>query len=207
MWRICRVTAKVFACVNLYTLVWQNHAPWRAQGTGVGRDIRQSPSRVRSVFLLIYAEAILQTHHDYPRAVIGQSPWLSSWLVKVIDPLFTGRIFKISLCAKSLATHQTAWRCTARLVTHNFSACCRSEFACFQNHFPGIKHEKLCNFELLPFEIGRTYFTSFLIYCRKTTLSVSINNQSQINVRKKSMQLKPHTTLFYGENENKLIGI
>ena len=27
----------------------------RAQGTGVGRDIRQSPSRVRSVFLLIYA--------------------------------------------------------------------------------------------------------------------------------------------------------
>ena len=26
----------------------------RAQGTGVGRDIRQSPSRVRSVFLLIY---------------------------------------------------------------------------------------------------------------------------------------------------------
>ena len=25
-----------------------------AQGTGVGRDIRQSPSRVRSVFLLIY---------------------------------------------------------------------------------------------------------------------------------------------------------
>ena len=27
----------------------------RAQGTGVGRDIRQTPSRVRSVFLLIYA--------------------------------------------------------------------------------------------------------------------------------------------------------
>ena len=27
----------------------------RAQGTGVGRDIRQSPLRVRSVFLLIYA--------------------------------------------------------------------------------------------------------------------------------------------------------
>ena len=27
----------------------------RAQGTGVGRDIRQSPSCVRSVFLLIYA--------------------------------------------------------------------------------------------------------------------------------------------------------
>ena len=26
----------------------------RAHGTGVGRDIRQSPSRVRSVFLLIY---------------------------------------------------------------------------------------------------------------------------------------------------------
>ena len=26
----------------------------RAQGTGVGRDIRQSPSRVQSVFLLIY---------------------------------------------------------------------------------------------------------------------------------------------------------
>ena len=54
VWQICRVTAKVFARVNLYTLVWQNHAPWRAQGTGVGRDIRQSPSRVRSVFLLIY---------------------------------------------------------------------------------------------------------------------------------------------------------
>ena len=32
----------------------------RAQGTGVGRDIRQSPSRVRSVFLLIY-ETILKT--------------------------------------------------------------------------------------------------------------------------------------------------
>ena len=31
----------------------------RAQGTGVGRDIRQSPSRVRSVFLLIYAILIL----------------------------------------------------------------------------------------------------------------------------------------------------
>ena len=28
----------------------------RAQGTDVGRDIRQSPSRVRSVFLLIYGQ-------------------------------------------------------------------------------------------------------------------------------------------------------
>ena len=30
----------------------------RAQRTGVGRDIRQSPSRVRSVFLLIYGPAV-----------------------------------------------------------------------------------------------------------------------------------------------------
>ena len=31
----------------------------RAQGTGVGRDIRQSPSRVRSVFLLIYDSTLI----------------------------------------------------------------------------------------------------------------------------------------------------
>ena len=34
----------------------------RAQGTGVGRDIRQSPSRVRSVFLLIYG---LRSHQIF----------------------------------------------------------------------------------------------------------------------------------------------
>ena len=136
--------------------------------------------------------------HDYPRAVIGQSPRLSSWLVKVIDLLFTRWICKLSFCSKLLATPQTAWRCTARLVTHNLSASCTSEFSCFHNHCFGVKHEKLCNFALLSFDIGRTYLTSFLIYGRKNcALSVSINNQPQIYVRKKLMQLKPHTTLFY----------
>ena len=45
----------------------------RTQGTGVGRDIRQSPSRVRSVFLLIYAGVIyLRIWHNviaYMRAL------------------------------------------------------------------------------------------------------------------------------------------
>ena len=31
MWRICRVTAKVFARVNLYMLVWQNHARYQTK--------------------------------------------------------------------------------------------------------------------------------------------------------------------------------
>ena len=39
------------ASESVHTRVTESHA----QGTGVGRDIRQSPSRVRSVFLLIYA--------------------------------------------------------------------------------------------------------------------------------------------------------
>ena len=40
-----RVRESVHACVT------ESHA----QGTGVGRNIRQSPSHVQSVFLLIYA--------------------------------------------------------------------------------------------------------------------------------------------------------
>ena len=38
---------------SVHARVTESHA----QGTGVGRDIRQSPSRVRSVFLLIYASS------------------------------------------------------------------------------------------------------------------------------------------------------
>ena len=47
----------------------------RAQGTGVGRDIRQSPSRVRSVFLLIYGIATKQTSLWW---------WWPLWRSKVI---------------------------------------------------------------------------------------------------------------------------
>ena len=38
-------------------------------------------------------EAISQTKHDNHRTVIGQSPWLWSSLVKVIDPFFTREIY------------------------------------------------------------------------------------------------------------------
>ena len=44
----------------------------RAQGTGVGRDIRQSPSRVRSVFLLIYGVKILLTAQTQLRSYSEQ---------------------------------------------------------------------------------------------------------------------------------------
>ena len=37
---------------SVHARVTESHA----QGTGVGRDIRQRPSRVRSVFLLIYEQ-------------------------------------------------------------------------------------------------------------------------------------------------------
>ena len=146
--------------------------------------------------------------HDYPRAVIGESPWLSFWLVKVTDRLFTRRICKMSFCAKSLVTHQTAWRCTARLAPHDFSVSCRSEFSCFHNHLFGVKHDKFCNFELLSLEIGRRYLTSFLIYCRKNcALSVSINNQPQINVRKNRCSSNHRQLCFMWKSENKFIGI
>ena len=54
----------------------------RAQGTGVGRDIRRSPSRVRSVFLLIYGVnsvmilVVLSTHAELASATArGRSYW------------------------------------------------------------------------------------------------------------------------------------
>ena len=37
----------------------------RVQGTGVGRDIRKSPSRVRSVFLLIYAPVTVPSEYHH----------------------------------------------------------------------------------------------------------------------------------------------
>ena len=56
LWRNCkgfRSRESVHACVT----------ESRAQGTGVGCDIRQSPSRVRSVFLLIYADFFIDSIH------------------------------------------------------------------------------------------------------------------------------------------------
>ena len=38
----------------------------------------------------------------------------------------------------------------------------------------GVKHEKLCNFELLLFESGKTYLTSFLIFVEKSVLFQSV---------------------------------
>ena len=68
MWRICRVTAKVFARrESVHARVTES----RAQGTGVGRDIRQSPSRVRSVFLLIYEGMSISLPHQKP--MLGKS--------------------------------------------------------------------------------------------------------------------------------------
>ena len=100
VWRICRVTAKVFARVNLYTLVWQNHARR-------GRDIRQSPSRVRSVFLLIYECSTSRWNHTV-HAQLLPSPqqqtfrernmwvWLGSLSV-AINLLKRYHDFKVSL--------------------------------------------------------------------------------------------------------------
>ena len=70
--------------------------------------------------------AILQVQHmmhDYPRAVIGQSPWSS--LVKFVDLLFTHRVlFCAKLLAKLHGVLTCVWFCT------NFSVCCTSEFSC-----------------------------------------------------------------------------
>ena len=68
--------------------------------------------------------------------------------------------------------------------------------------------EKLCNFELLLFEMGITYLTSFLIYCRKNcALSVSINNQPRINVRKNRCSSNHTQLCFMWKSENKINGI
>ena len=84
----------------------------------------------------------------------------------------------------------------------------RSEFACFYNHFFWEKYEKLCNFELLLFENGRTYLTSFLIYCRKNcALSVSTNNHPRINVRKNRCSSNHTQLCFMWKSENNFIGI
>ena len=55
----------------------------RAQGTGVGREIRQSPSRARSVFLLIYGS--LQQNE----LATFLSLWKSASLVVNTSPLFS----------------------------------------------------------------------------------------------------------------------
>ena len=71
-----------------------------------------------------------------------------------------------------------------------------------------VKHEKLCNFELLLFENGRTYLTSFLIYCRKNcALSVSTNNHPRINVRKNRCSSNHTQLCFMWKSENNFIGI
>ena len=145
---------------------------------------------------------------DDPYAVIGQSPWLSYWLVKVTDPLFTRRIPNTSFLRKVACYAPNRIGCTVLLVTHNFSASCRSEFACFHNDFLGVMHEKLCNFEPLLFEIGRTYLTIFLIYCRKNcALSVSINNQPWINVRKNRCSSNHTQLCFMWKSKNNFIRI
>ena len=66
------------------------------------------------------------------------------------------------------ASNRMVLYCMLRSCT-NFSAGCRSEFVCFIT-ITWVKHEKLCNFELLSFEIGRTYLTSFRINYRKNVL-------------------------------------
>ena len=47
------------------------------------------------------------------------------------------------------------------------------------------------------FESGEMYLTSFLIYCRKNyALSVSINNQPRINVRKIDAAQTAHNSIL-----------
>ena len=55
----------------------------RAQGTGVCRDIRQSPSRVRSVFLLIYGFSVLP-HLQLLHVSFTDQPIITGFLLNVV---------------------------------------------------------------------------------------------------------------------------
>ena len=82
----------------------------RAQGTGVGRDIRQSPSRVRSVFLLIYGIHSFHTLRvHYANAVASLMWWCpKSWKY-----------------AKVARVHYFFYNCTLRNFKH-LSQCLRA---------------------------------------------------------------------------------
>ena len=61
----------------------------RAQGTGVGRNIRQSPSRVRSVFLLIYGSHSLFLNYVQARQKVPDftTVWLGVCSVRCVSSL------------------------------------------------------------------------------------------------------------------------
>ena len=90
----------------------------RAQGMGVGRDIRQSPSRVRSVFLLIYAIMTCQKVlvKTAAQTEIGMQNYLLPVTIKQVysylgDLFYFCEIRHFILCCKIL-TQFILWLCS-----------------------------------------------------------------------------------------------